>query len=238
MMIFFDVVGTLIEPRGSVGEIYARFGRSFGFDPSAAELQHAFAREFRRQPPLAFPPEITETVRRDRERGWWRALVKAVLGPAHRDPRFDQYFAAVFEFFGRAEAWQIYDDVRSTLAELGRRQYRLGIISNFDSRLIPLLDDLGLTRHFDSIHISSREGAAKPDPAIFRAALARDRLTSAWHIGDSLAEDIAGAEAAGLRAVWVDRAGCGTDPARRPRVTNLDQLLDLFPGPDGPALSR
>ncbi len=141
-------------------------------------------------------------------------------------PRFEEYFTEVFEFFRGAEGWRLYDEVIPTLAALKARGLRLGIISNFDSRIDDVLRVLSLDHYFDAVHISSREGAAKPDPAIFRAALTRNAIDpgAALHIGDSLREDAAAAAAVGMQAVWLDRRD-QAGVTRLPRLTRLDQLV-------------
>ena len=229
-MIFFDVAGTLIEVRGSVGEIYARVAHRYGLAVEPEEIQRRFARDFRLQPPLAFPVGTAEAELLDLERGWWRRLVRNVFAESGPFPRFDDFFAEVFELFRGREGWQLYDDVEPALAALNRQGRRLGVISNFDSRLYDLLRAFRLDRYFDAVHLSSREGAAKPDPAIFHAALAKNAVGpgQAVHIGDSLREDVEGAAAVGLRPVLLDRAGRFTAGPHFARITRLDQLIELL----------
>ncbi|MEK7831320.1 MAG: HAD-IA family hydrolase, partial [Acidobacteriota bacterium] len=138
-------------------------------------------------------------------------------------PRFDD----IFERFRGKELWRVFDDVAPTLAELKRRGIRLGVISNFDSRLDDVLRVYELDQFFDSIHISTRVGAAKPDPAIFDAALAHHRIeaSQAWHIGDSQREDFEGAEAAGLKAILLDRNNGRGENALC--ISSLTELLTL-----------
>jgi putative hydrolase of the HAD superfamily len=225
-VVFFDAGGTLLRVGGSVGEVYCRFAARYGVRASAEDLERRFARAFRAQPPLAFAGAEAAALA-GLEQDWWRRLVLDVVG---RFPGFDAYFAEVFEYFRGGEAWEIYDDVLPALGALRSGGWRLGVISNFDSRLEDLLGALGLDGYFDSVHISSRVGAAKPDPAIFRAALAAHAVApgQAWHVGDSLREDVGGAAAAGLRAVWLDRQGGLPEDPRRTRITRLDQLVDLI----------
>ena len=80
------------------------------------------------------------------------------------------------------------------------------MVSNFDSRLPGLLEQLGLARWLSAVVVSSSAGAAKPDPAPFRFALELLELDAhqVWHVGDS-AEDVAGAAAAGLPCIQVRR---------------------------------
>lgn len=227
-VIFFDAAGTLFEVRGSVGEIYSRIASQYGCEADAEQLQQNFARWFRLQPPMAFPAGIAEDKLLDLEKGWWRNLVRAVFADCGSFTHFDDFFDDVFDQFRKRELWRIYDDVLPTLIELKQRGIRLGVISNFDSRLHDVLHALELDRLYDSIHISTRVGAAKPDPAIFQAALAAHHIEphKAWHVGDSLREDVEGAADAGINAILLDRNNHHADNPQR--ITNLNQLL-TFP---------
>lgn len=65
------------------------------------------------------------------------------------------------------------------------------------------LERSGIDRLVDGVVISDAIGARKPDPAIFRHAIGDRPPQRCLHAGDSLRTDVAGARAAGLRAVWV-----------------------------------
>jgi putative hydrolase of the HAD superfamily len=84
---------------------------------------------------------------------------------------------------------------------------QLGIVSNFDSRIYLILENLQLKDFFSSITISSQAGSAKPHSQIFIAALKKHNCFAqeAWHIGDSLKEDYQGAKAAGLKPFLIKR---------------------------------
>ena len=229
-VIFFDAVGTLIEIRGCVGEIYSRAAREFGFEAEPRILQLNFERSFRRQPPLAFPARTPEAALTEFEKGWWRNLVEAVFDGLGSFPRFDQFFGEIFERFRGQEFWRVYDDVAPTLTELERLGLKLGVISNFDSRLYDVLSACSLGHFFDSVHVSTRVGAAKPDPAIFRAAVNHYAVEArrAWHVGDSLREDVEGAMAAGVNAILLDRGDRFAEHAPAPRITSLEQVSALL----------
>jgi putative hydrolase of the HAD superfamily len=229
-VIFFDAVGTLIEISGCVGEIYGRVAREFGFKAEPRILQLNFERSFRRQPPLAFPAGTPEAALAELERGWWRNLVEAVFTDLGSFPRFDQFFDEIFERFRGREFWRVYDDVAPALTELKRRGFSLGVISNFDTRLYDVLRACSLDHFFDSVHVSTRVGAAKPDSAIFQAALNYHAVEArkAWHVGDNLREDVEGAIAAGINAALLDRDDRFAENAPAPRITSLDQLFTLF----------
>lgn len=222
-MVFFDAAGTLFDVRGSVGEIYARFAANYHKHIAPEELQQLFARQFPLQPPMAFASTLSRAERLRCEQNWWHDLVGQVFARFGEFPQFEDYFVEIFEFFRRAEAWELFADVEPTLTALKARGLRLGLISNFDSRLYGVLDGLRLRDYFDSIHISTEVGAAKPDSAIFRAALADNGVhaSQASHIGDSLSADVAGAQTAGLSAIWLNRNPKTTLPAGIHQVTML-----------------
>ncbi len=104
----------------------------------------------------------------------------------------------------------LYPHVASVLAELKRRGYRVGLISNtgrtWGRFLRPIQDDLGIGKYFDDRVFSDELGIRKPEPAIFEAALEHLGLrpAEAVHVGDDLEADVAGSKALGLRAVWFD----------------------------------
>jgi putative hydrolase of the HAD superfamily len=226
--IFFDAAGTLFTVNGSVGEIYARIAREYGKEVSVKDLEAGFRRSFATAPPMAFPGAASGAIP-DLEKKWWRDVVQDVFAPLGPFPRFAEYFAALFAYFARTEAWQIYPETENTLVALRNREFTLGVISNFDSRLFGLLDGFGISQFFDPIVISTQAGAAKPEVQIFAQALAAHQLSAeeTLHIGDSLHADIAGAQAAGLTPVLVDRQGKELTSAHYQSVKNLAELLTL-----------
>jgi putative hydrolase of the HAD superfamily len=122
--------------------------------------------------------------------------------------------------------FRAYPEVPDVLARLRAGGARLAVVSNWDVSLHDVLERTGLRPLVDAVVISAELGVAKPDPAIFRAAL--DRLGAvadgAVHIGDSLEHDVAGARAAGLEAVLVARNGAAA-PAGVRTVASLAELL-------------
>ena len=225
-VIFFDAGGTLFEPRGSVGSIYQRIAARHGLHADAASLQQNFKQAFARQPPLAFPVGLPTDELEQRERAWWRKLVAQVFGvfdAASEHSAFNEFFDDVYEYFTRAEAWQVFDDVAPALQGLRARGVRLAVISNFDSRLEKILAATGLGEYFDAVYFSTRCGAAKPDARIFEMALNEQGIDAveAWHVGDALREDVEGASAVGMKAWLIDRDGASG-------LTRLDQLAGFL----------
>ena len=122
--------------------------------------------------------------------------------------------------------FRAYPEVPGVLARLRAGGARLAVVSNWDVSLHDVLERTGLRPLVDAVVISAELGVAKPDPAIFRAAL--DRLGAgpdgALHVGDSLEDDVAGARAAGLEAVLVARNGAPAPEGVR-AVRSLAELV-------------
>jgi HAD superfamily hydrolase (TIGR01509 family) len=115
-----------------------------------------------------------------------------------------------------------------TLAALRARGLRLGVVSNADGRVEAQLEGFGLRPFLDVVVDSAVAGVAKPDPRIFRLALAALRVPpgEALYVGDMARVDGLGARAAGMPAVLYDRwdvfAGAGF-----PRIRRLGEVLEL-----------
>jgi putative hydrolase of the HAD superfamily len=203
--VLFDATGTLIELREPVGETYARFARRFGADLPAWRLGDAFRRVLGRAPPLVFPAARPEELD-EREREWWRAVVRGTFLAADSAlvPRdFPRLFAALYQHFGTGEAWRVRPGARAALVALRSRGLRTGCVSNFDHRLRNILQAIGIADLLDAVILPSDCAAEKPDPRIFQAALAALQVSAAeaLYVGDDPERDLAGAAAAGLRAI-------------------------------------
>src|SRR5687768_3932439 len=228
--IFFDAAGTLMKPNRSVGESYATFAAKYGVTVTPSDLSQRFRVCFGRAPRLAFPGASEETVAA-LERDWWKQLVSQVFEPWRPVKKFDEFFDELFAYFAEPGAWSLYPEVADTLAALKQRGLHSSVISNFDSRLVPILNGLGVGPFFRQIFVSSRVGYAKPDPQIFHAALKHHGLKpeQSLHVGDSEINDLDGANNAGLRGILVDRRELADPSGGGERVTSLKSLLDLLP---------
>jgi len=103
---------------------------------------------------------------------------------------------------------ELNDGVEETVRNLSAKM-KLGIIS--DTGLTPgsvirrYLSEKGLLSYFSATVFSDELGYCKPDVRTFRKALGLLRVTpaEAVHVGDLLRTDVAGAKAAGMKAVWL-----------------------------------
>jgi len=206
--VFFDAGGTLFEVRGSVGKIYSEIACRHGISADSRSLDNAFHSAFHTKSLQGFPQNTNGNLALT-EKQWWYELVQQVLAKHVPAEIFQAYFEDLYEAFRHAESWMLYPDTQDSLMQLHKQGFRLGVISNFDSRLNDLLANLGIGFLFEQVTVSWRVGAAKPDEKIFQNALETMRIPAshALHVGDSLYEDVKGAMAAGLRAVLLDREG-------------------------------
>jgi putative hydrolase of the HAD superfamily len=100
-----------------------------------------------------------------------------------------------------------YPDARDTLLELRSRGFRLGIVTNRafgGERFRTDLRELGLDVGWDAVSVSVEVGFLKPHPALFEHALNTLALQpeQALMVGNSLVEDVSGAQALGIAAAW------------------------------------
>jgi len=228
-VVFFDAAGTLFRVRGSVGGIYSEVAEDFGIVVDPVQVERSFIAAFRASSALGLPQErLVDQARA--ERAWWMNVVRAAFGAALPGSKLPDYFDRVFELFRTAAAWELYADALPALEHLRSRSYRLGIISNFDSRLNDLLVNLGIRDFFENVTLSWQVGFAKPDSGIFRHAVKMMRVTEdrALHIGDSPEEDVEGALGAGLHAVLIDRRGLQGNTRRHRTIRSLDELSSLL----------
>ena len=227
--VFFDAGGTLIKPARRVGESYSMIAAKYGKAVSPSDLFDRFRICFDGAPRLAFPNAAPAEIDR-LERDWWKNVVAGVFEPWGMFEDFDKYFDELFAYFAEPSAWRLYPEVLETLEALRQRGVTLAVISNFDSRLIRILDGLGTGSWFANVFVSSRIGYAKPDRQIFNAALARHGLApgNVIHVGDSETNDLLGAQNAGLKALLIDRRrpADGTAPERIASLQEIVTRLD------------
>jgi putative hydrolase of the HAD superfamily len=121
-----------------------------------------------------------------------------------------------------------FPDAQEAVVELRARGHRMVVASNWDCSLADWLGPTGLLDHVDGVVTSAHVGAAKPEPAVFHRALELAGVdgADALHVGDSLDTDVAGARAAGIRAVLVQRAG--EPPAGVQSIRALTELPALL----------
>ena len=120
----------------------------------------------------------------------------------------------------------LFDDVKPALEALAGKHLKLGLISNADRDVSPLLDKLGILS-FLSVRLTSQEaGASKPYPRIFLTGTERMGVApaEALYVGDQWAVDVQGARGAGMQSLLLDR---GNYFEEIPAGEEIDSLNDI-----------
>ncbi len=127
-----------------------------------------------------------------------------------------------------AVAFTAFPDAAPALDALAAQGRRLAVVSNWDVSLPPVLRRLHLSEHVEIVVHSAAVGAAKPDPRPFRVALELLALSAdeCVHVGDDPVNDGAGAAAAGLRAILVDRTAVVAHDGLVRSLEDVPALID------------
>lgn len=163
----------------------------------------------------------------------WRELWFEALEACGGDGALAEEAIAAYET-ERAARYRLYDDVLPTLDQLRQRVRALVLITNGPGTTQRhKAVATGLAGLLDAVIVSGEAGVSKPDPRIFELAgqAVGVPLAAAWHVGDSLTSDVAGAANARLGAgVWLNRSGAARPDGVRPdyEIASLRELPDLL----------
>ncbi len=120
------------------------------------------------------------------------------------------WMPALWEEHVRLNLWSLVPEGLGEALDAARAVgVKVAIVSNSEGMLDELFVQLGIRSHIDLLLDSGRIGIEKPDPAIFRRALEAFDVpaSAALHLGDSIATDVRGAQAAGIRVALIDPHG-------------------------------
>jgi putative hydrolase of the HAD superfamily len=215
--LLIDGMGTLVALTAPAPALVAVLERRFGVVVSPVDARHALGAE------IAFYRAHMDQGRDAESLAALRARCAQVLFgalPVTVDADDDARTAALME----ALRFTAYEDARPALAGARRHGAAVIVVSNWDVSLLEVLERVGLAPLVDAVVTSAAVGARKPEPAIFAHALALAGVPAgrARHVGDSLAEDVAGARACGIRPLLLRRDG-----SREPGVETIAGLAEL-----------
>ena len=223
--VLFDVDFTIAKPGPDLGpEGYRRLGERFGLelDPS----RYAAAREqavegIRRHPELDHDEEV-----------WVLFTEQIIRGMGGATERAYECAVEMTRAWEHAYNFQIFEDVLPALAELRAHGLKLGLVSNTGRDLDEFVAHHGLD--VDAAVTSGVHGKTKPHPTIFQAALERLEVepAAAVMVGDSIEDDVEGANAVGMRGLLLDREN--RYPGVEEKLTDLRGLPAAL-GLAGPA---
>jgi putative hydrolase of the HAD superfamily len=143
----------------------------------------------------------------------------------------EQIIDSLWEAHQRFGLWTVaIENAPETVAVLKSRGFRIGVVSNAEGRVQKDLEAAGYRGLLETVVDSHVVGVEKPDPEIFRIAMDRMKVApeSTIYVGDLPSVDVAGAMAAGIAPILLDRHGLFEDsPATR--IGAINDLLDLLP---------
>ncbi|XP_024029343.1 haloacid dehalogenase-like hydrolase domain-containing protein 3 [Morus notabilis] len=189
-----DAVGTLVVPSQPMAQIYRQIGEKYGVEYSETEILNRYRRAYEQ-------PWGRSRLRYVNDgRPFWQYIVSSSTGCSD-----SQYFEELYSYYTTNKAWHFCDpEAENVFKAIRKAGVKIAIVSNFDTRLRPLLRALDCDHWFDAVAVSAEVEAEKPNPTIFLKAceLLRVKPEEAVHVGDDRRNDIWGARDAGCDA-WL-----------------------------------
>ena len=175
---------------------------------------------------LGAEPMLKHRLSELRRRILFHALTDAGYAEVESHELAEQGFQV---FLAARHQVELFPEVHPTLERLAMR-YTLGVITNGNADV----RRLGLADYFRFTLCAEELGIGKPDPHPFQIALQRANVEAgqAVHIGDHPGDDIAGARASGLRAIWFNPQGKAWEGEHTPdaQIQSLAELPALLEG--------
>ncbi|KAI7996503.1 hypothetical protein LOK49_LG10G02677 [Camellia lanceoleosa] len=189
-----DAVGTLVVPSQPMAQIYRKIGEKYGVECSEAEILNRYRWAYEQ-------PWGRSRLRYVNDgRPFWQYIVSSSTGCSD-----SHYFEELYNYYTTEKAWHLCDpDAEKVFKAIRSEGVKLAVVSNFDTRLRPLLRALNCDHWFDAMAVSAEVEAEKPNPTIFLKAceLLGVEPEDAVHVGDDRRNDIWGARDAGCDA-WL-----------------------------------
>ncbi len=227
--VFFDVYGTLAGFQPSRYEVQSRACADFGIQvtPEGILRGYAAADAYMSEQTALRPLRLRDAEEREAFFAEYELLVLRGNGIEVSKAQALDIWRSLRKI---PYALVAFDDVLPALRQLKPRGLTLGLISNIDRDGAELAESLGLASYLDFTVTSGEVGAEKPDPTIFRAALAKAcaQPGETIHVGDQPSSDVEGAQGAGISPVLLDRDGNHKRFDRCPRIEGLLELPALL----------
>ncbi len=224
--VLLDALGTLVALQPPAPALVQELRARHGVEVARADAERACGAEiayYRAHHDEGRDPATLADLRR-RCAEVLRAALPADVGAALTSAQWTTALLAALRF-------TVTSDAPATLERLRAQGLTLVVVSNWDASLPAVLDTVGLAEAVDGVVTSAAVGCRKPGRAIFDAALALAGCPAhaAVHVGDSVAHDVYGALAAGVRPVLLRREGAPPEPeGLPPGVPTISSLTELL----------
>ena len=190
-----DAGGSLLHPVEPVARTYCRVATAYGGRRSEEQIATAFRAAF---------TQPWEGLRYKGDgRPFWQSVVVQSTGVSNPG-----CFETLYRHYEDPESWRIAEGATDAIDTWRRAGGHVAVTSNWDLRLGPLLDALGMGERLDVRTISAVLGHEKPSPEPFLATAKAlgQRPEHCLHLGDSFANDVIAARSAGMHAaLWTGR---------------------------------
>lgn len=205
-LVTFDATNTLLKFKVPPWQYYSIVARDYGFKGTSEILKSRMKDSFKvmeeRHPNFGKGGVTWEN--------WWKQLVKLTFRgqmPDYANNNIEIIANKLINEFRTSRCWDVADGSRKLLDVLKKKNIHIGVISNFDPRLVDILKNINLYKEFDFVLTSYDIGFSKPDTKIFESAIkackALPKPLECLHIGDSFEKDYKGGKAAGWHALMV-----------------------------------
>ena len=214
-VICFDYYGTLVDIGNPFGKIENWFSRFLGKEKSSISLQQ-FNTYFTKQRAKFFYNTHFYTGSEILEKSYVNTCQKFAL-----KPYIDDFKIFASYLFTMPTA---YDDAAKTISIL-KQKYKVCLVTNADNYI--LWESIKTTGfNFDFIITSEYAQSNKPSARIFEMTMKRANASSnqAVMVGDSLSEDIFGAQMLGINVIWINREN---KPCQK-GVTEVKQIKEIL----------
>lgn len=222
-VVLFDAGNTLVFLDH---DALAEAGREAGLNLSGAALRDA--------EPIAKKRYEAELTRGLSHEAGWDLYIETLFTSAGGAPEAAR--AATRSAKRAHDAFNLWrkvpHDLIAALDHGKRHGLRYGVVSNSEGKLDALFARVGLSGYFEHVVDSALEGVRKPDPEIFRRALARMDVSpsAALYAGDIPNVDVDGARGVGMQGVLIDTLGHFPDYTGAPRFASVAALMRALCG--------
>lgn len=234
-VVLFDAVGTLIYPHRPAAQTYFEFGREFGSRLKLSDVQSRFLTT--RQSVFAaddinFAGGLSSPSSNEIEKQLWFNLVQQVFVDVQD---IKGLFDSLWGYYSQPEHWMVYSDVPDCLVAMFQTGARMGLASNFDSRLSAIAASILDLRRLRWIFYSAKVGYRKPDPRFFTNI--ESRICTEFEsgvtprflmVGDHYINDVLAPARLGWSSIHIDRSQTMSHGNVISTLRELDKAFSLI----------
>ncbi|XP_068619999.1 rhythmically expressed gene 2 protein-like [Battus philenor] len=224
-LVTFDATNTLLRFKVHPWQYYTTVGRDYGFVGTGNDLKPRLLDSYKEM--WNKYPNFGKNIISWED--WWGQVIKKTFnGQLPKTADIDCLASKLINDFRTTKCWCLAEGGDDLLNIFKNRGISLGVISNFDPRLIEVLHNVNIYNKFDFVLNSFDIGVAKPDRKIFEYALtilSKDIIPEECiHIGDDVEKDYLAARAAGWNGILISKNTCSENVKMEHIYCSLNDL--------------